>query len=119
MLDAKTLKRWVTFASGLLNTLIAGSPSPESVDWELNGWKKLSWLLAVITRDPGQTLLSLETNIMRRHRSESKSFTALPFVSTGEPYPSMFEGRWYIEGLEEQYVNAPFTRVNGPQTTSI
>ena len=56
---------------------------------------------------------------MHRHHSVSKSFMALPLVLTGNPYPSMFEGRWYIEGLVGRYVYAPFTRVDEPQTTSI
>jgi hypothetical protein len=46
--------------------------------------------------------------MIHRHHLVSKSFMVLPaaFVSTGNPYPSMFEGRWCIEGLVGRYVNA-------------
>ncbi len=48
--------------------------------------------------------------MMHGHHLVSKSLMALPLVSTGNPYLSMFGGRWYTEGPAGRYVNAPFTR---------
>jgi hypothetical protein len=110
---AKTPRRGMILASGWLSTSIAGLPLPESVDWGSRGWKILSWLLVVTTRDPGRTLLSLETKTMHRHRSESMSFLAILRLSSGNPYLSAFEGRLYTEGLMGRYVDAPLPSING------
>ena len=80
-------------AGGYLNISTAGSYGPDTLDWELTGWRTLFLSLELIAQDLGLMLFFLVARTVDKHHSRRRwTITVILLTLTGKSHTSTMKG---------------------------